>query len=80
MYQAIQNASGRSARTPVQRKKQRRQDITYADGLATIWVDSDESDHQRDSPTTVRHTHDYSPTPVRATQPSLVKKASTSAL
>lgn len=83
MYQAIQKASGRSARTPrtpVERKKQRRQDITYADGMATIWVGSDESDHQRDSPTTVRYTHDYSPTPAHVTQPSPEKTASTSAL
>ena len=83
MYQAMHKASGRSAHTPrmpVKCKKQRHQDVTYADGMATIWVGSDESDHQRDSPTTVRYTHDYSPTPAHVTQPSPERTASTSAL
>ena len=81
LFKELQDASRPShlARTPVQYKKRYRQDITYADGFATTWVGSDESDHQKDSPATRRHTHNYSPMLAQPAQPSPEKTATAAA-
>ena len=81
LFKELQDAShpSHSARTPVQYKKRYCQDITYADGFATTWVGSGESDHQRDSPATRRYTHDYSPMLAQPAQPSPEKTATAAA-